>query len=94
MEEQEAIRDFMGDRPDSTQLRDWRETLQQRLAGMEQEKAQTGDPSGRLGSKIQQLKKQIAALSEEEAVTEFVEDSVRATLAMGRIADPINQLED
>jgi hypothetical protein len=94
MDEQEAIRDFLGERPDSGQLRDWREALQERLAGLRQERDQRGDPSGRLGNKIEQLKRQIAALRDEEAVTEFVEDSVRVTLAMGQVAEPLDNLEE
>ena len=89
MSEEEAIRDFLGERPDSAQLTDWRTTLEERLAALQEEQKRAGGANPALGKKIDQLRKQIAALREEEAVTQFVEDSVRVTLAMGQIADPI-----
>jgi hypothetical protein len=94
MNQDEAIKDFLGDRPQSGQLKDWRVTLEERLAGLQQELTERGDGAGRLGLKIEQLKRQIAALREEEAVTEFVEDSVRVTLAMGQDSEATNEYED
>lgn len=91
MNEEEAIKDFLGDRPDSQQLNDWRVTLEQRLAALQEEQQRAGGANPALRSKIEQLKKQVAALREEEAVTQFVEDSVRVTLAMGQVADPIDE---
>jgi hypothetical protein len=87
IQEQDVIRDFLGDRPEAAQLRDWRETLERRLHAMEAELS-TLSPEKRaaLESRLPPLRKQIAALREEEAVTTFVEDSVRATLAMGAIS--------
>lgn len=91
MDEQEAIKEFLGERPDSNQLNDWRVTLEQRLHALEEEQRRTAGANPGLRSKIEQLKKQIAALREEEAITLFVEDSVRVTLAMGQMADPIEE---
>jgi phage shock protein A len=91
MDEEEAIRDFLGDRPDSAQLNNWRVTLEDRLKALEEEWKRSGETAPGLKNKIQALKKQIAALQEEEAVTQFVEDSVRVTLAMGRVADPVDE---
>jgi uncharacterized protein involved in exopolysaccharide biosynthesis len=84
IKEEDVIRDFLGERPEAAQLRDWRETLERRLRAMEAELSRAA-PEQRpaIESRLQPLRKQIAALREEEAVTEFVEDSVRATLAMG-----------
>jgi hypothetical protein len=81
--EEEAVRDFLGDRPGADELTEWRSTLEARLKSLEAERDKGGAPEPRLVQKIAQLKKQIAALRQEEAITEFVEDSVRATLAMG-----------
>jgi hypothetical protein len=90
-DEATAIREFLGERPDSGQLEDWRVTLEQRLQALETERTRGGD--ARFSVKIEQLKRQIAALRQEEAITGFVEDSVRVTLAMGAVADPVDETE-
>jgi hypothetical protein len=87
VDEAEAIREFLGDRPDSDQLKDWRSALQDRLTALEAEQRRAGDADPGLKSRIQTLKRQIAALQEEQAITEFVEDSVRVTLAMGTLSE-------
>jgi len=84
MDEADAIRDFLGDRPEAQQLREWRETLERRLTSLQAEQRR-GAPLPGLPKQIEQLKRQISALREEEAITEFVEDSVRVTLAMGAL---------
>lgn len=88
MHEQEAIHDFLGERPGSDELRDWLATLEHRLSAMKEER-KTAFPDGvrALNKKIAQLQKQVDALREEAAITQFVEDSVRATLAMGASTD-------
>ena len=40
-----------------------------------------------LRARLAEMDRQIAALEREELITEFVEDSVRVTLAMGSIAE-------
>ena len=40
-----------------------------------------------LRARLKEMDRQIAALEQEELVTEFVEDSVRVTLAMGSVAE-------
>ena len=40
-----------------------------------------------LKSRLTELERQIAALEQEELITEFVEDSVRVTLAMGSVSE-------
>ena len=91
MDEAEAIRDFLGERPDSDQLKNWRGALEDRLSALEAEQMRAGDADPGLRSKIQTLKRQIAALQEEQAITEFVEDSVRVTLAMGTVAEQLDE---
>ena len=88
MHEQEAIQDFLGERPGAAELRDWLTTLEHRVAALEEER-RIARPESRVGldRKLTQLRKQVAALREEAAITEFVEDSVRVTLAMGAAAD-------
>ncbi len=87
VKEEDVIRDFLGERPEAAQLRDWRETLEYRLRALEGE-LEKAAPEKRpaIESRLQPLRKQIAALREEEAVTTFVEDSVRATLQMGAVS--------
>ncbi len=89
--DEQAIRDFLGERPDASQLRDWRITLQQRLDALRKEQTVTGNE--RLKPKIDQLRKQVDALLQEEAITSFVEDSVRVTMAMGASSDASEEYE-
>ena len=94
MDEQQAIQQFLGDRPDTSQLREWRTTLEDRVKALRSERSRvTGDKASILETRIAQLEKQVAALREEEAITEFVEDSVRVTLAMGTISAGMEELE-
>ena len=87
VKEEDVIRDFLGERPEAAQLRDWRETLEYRLRSLEAELAKaSSEQRPAIESRLQPLRKQIAALRQEEAVTTFVEDSVRATLQMGAVS--------
>jgi hypothetical protein len=87
-DEQKAIRAFLGDRPDAAQWRAWRETLEDRLRRLRAEEIPTEPAASvRLAARIAELKRQIAVLEQEELVTEFVEESVKATLAMGSAVD-------
>jgi hypothetical protein len=95
MSEEEAIRDFLGDRPGHSELVEWRSTLEARLATLEQDCAAAGSsPSPAMTRQLNQLRRQIAALRQEEAITEFVEDSVRVTLAMGAIVEEVGDPDD
>src|SRR5262245_44785522 len=95
MDDEAVIQQFMGDRPRSEQISEWVTVLGQRLRKLEQE---ARDAAGRgeappptLQAKIERLKQQIAALREEQAITEFVEDSVRVTLAMGTVVEGMGE---
>jgi phage shock protein A len=93
MQPEEAVREFMGDRPGADELTEWRATLEDRLKKLEAERDKGDKASSSLTNKISQLKKQIAALRQEEAITQFVEDSVRATLRMGSVAEGMEGVE-
>lgn len=93
MNQEEAIRQFLGDRPEAAQLREWCAALEHRLEGMRRERA-AHPAAGALDAQIAQIERHLAALREEKAVTEFVEDSVRVTLAMGTIQDGIAEYEE
>src|SRR5436190_22568053 len=87
-EEQVAIEQFLGDEPSSAQLRQWRETLLRRSRRLRQElKEASPEQEAALRARLAEMKRQIAALEQEQLITEFVEDSVRVTLAMGSIAE-------
>jgi hypothetical protein len=70
--------------PRANQLGQMRAVLQERRREIEAD-LQTllpDDPRhATLGRKLNELKTQIRALAEEEAISQFVEDSVRATLS-------------
>ena len=87
-DEQGAIDQFLGDNPSSAQLRQWRDTLRARARRLQQE-LKTAGPEQRpaLQARLAELTRQIAALEQEERISEFVEDSVRVTLAMGSMVE-------
>jgi len=80
--EEQAITEVLGENPRAQELREMRIALEQRRDGMrrERERAQERPEQTRLQAKIQELDKQIAALRQEEGITQFVESSVRVTL--------------
>ena len=86
MSEEETIQQFLDGKPRAEQLTEWRVTLEHRMAALDEERKKTGATAS-LDTKIDRLKRQIEALREEEAVTQFIEDSVRVTLAMGSVSD-------
>ncbi len=73
-EDEEILESFFGETSRARELRELKETLQDRL------KIILADP-GSSEKKIRELREQINVLAEEEAVSGFVEESVRTTLA-------------
>jgi cell division protein FtsB len=87
-EDEAIIEQFLGNQPSSAQLREWRETLITRAGRLRQELAEANPAqTASLKSRLAELERQIAALEQEELITEFVEDSVRVTLAMGAVGE-------
>ncbi len=83
-DEQAAIEQFLEGNPSAAQLRQWRETLRARARRLRQElKSVNPEQAPALRARLADMNRQIAALEQEELITEFVEDSVRVTLAMG-----------
>jgi hypothetical protein len=82
---EEVLREFLGERPGTAELQEMLRALRHRLAGMEKELAAA--PSPALERRVLSLRRQVEALREEALITEFVEDSVRVTLAMGQAAE-------
>lgn len=93
--EDQAIADVLGENPRARELEGMRIALQQRRDAMRRDYKQTTDKAAqtRLQAKIQELNKQIAALRQEEQITQFVENSVRVTLHKPVRAD-LDEWED
>jgi hypothetical protein len=88
MKDEQAIQQFLGDRPRAEEWARMRRTLQDRMQRLQAEReAAAPDARAALDARLKTLAEQIAALEQEELVTQFVEDSVRVTLAMGSVVD-------
>lgn len=82
--EDTVIEDFLEGQPRANQWREMRETLQARLkdAVLARDAAPPGSREyTTTEKKVRELREQVHALRTEEAVTQFVEDSVRASLS-------------
>jgi hypothetical protein len=87
--EDDVIDDVLGDNPRASQLRLMRAALEERRAAFRAEVDRTAEEPERtrLQSKLKALDRQIDALRQEEAITEFVETSVKVTLTKAAIED-------
>jgi hypothetical protein len=83
----EVIEEFLEGQPRANYWRELRESLHGRLREAEAElkDVPTGDQNrANVEKRVEDLREQVAALATEEAVTQFVEDSVRASLSRPR----------
>ena len=83
-ESDQVIEEFLEGQPRAQTWRSLRETLQARLedAVASRDAIDPEDPRRTiLERKVRELREQVAALAQEEAITQFVEDSVRASLS-------------
>ena len=81
--QEKAIDEFLEGGTRADQWREMREMLQVRLKdaiAARDAAIADGNPRPALEKKVAELRLQVTALAEEEAVTQFVEDSVRASL--------------
>ena len=80
--EEQAITEVLGANPRAQELQEMRIALEQRREGTRKDRERTADRAEktRLQTKINELDRQIAALRQEEGITQFVENSVRVTL--------------
>lgn len=85
---EQVIEDFLGDTPRAAQWRALRQALTERLTALRRqrrEEAQSDAPAAArlqaLEAQIAALDRQVAALETEEAVSQFVEDSIKVTLS-------------
>ncbi len=88
-DEDQVIEKFLGVHPRASDVRAMRIALVERRKTMRREQAQASDERERtlLGAKIAELNRQIAVMREEEAITQFVENSVRVTLYKPEVDD-------
>jgi len=86
MDEQRVLEEFLEGKPSAAQLREWKLLLRERLKRLLEERRAVDGVPARLDAEILELQKQIEILEREELITEFVEDSVRATLTLNTIA--------
>jgi hypothetical protein len=86
-ETDQVIEDFLGDSPRATEWRAMRQALADRLTARRQQRREEADAGAdeprlhALDLQIAALERQVTALKTEEAVTQFVEDSIKVTLA-------------
>ncbi|BDI28307.1 hypothetical protein CCAX7_003580 [Capsulimonas corticalis] len=80
---EDAIEEFMGDNPRASEWRALRLSLTDRLKSLLRQHEQETDLGtlANLERQIHTLREQINALGTEEIVSQFVEDSVRVTIA-------------
>lgn len=84
---EEVIEDFLDGQPRAETWREYKEALSSRLKyALADLKASLPDSPDRaaLEEKVAELREQVAALAQEEAITQFVEDSVRSSLSKPR----------
>ncbi|MDH7570542.1 MAG: hypothetical protein QHJ73_13255 [Armatimonadota bacterium] len=81
-----TVEEFLDGQPRAKELAEMRRVLQQRLEGLRAAARNAVDPAeqARLRREIESTERHVAALAREELITEFVEDSVRATLLWSR----------
>jgi hypothetical protein len=81
-----VIQDFLGENPRATEWRALRQALADRLTALRRQRRQEAEAGGAptrlqaLDTQIATLDRQVAALETEEAVAQFVEDSLKVTL--------------
>lgn len=79
----DILEEFLGDTPRATEWRALRGALRERLKAMLRSRDTETDflALAALEPQIAALRKQVAALETEEVVAQFVEDSIKASLA-------------
>lgn len=88
-EEDDVIEEVLGENPRARDLRLMRVALEQRYNSIREEQRRSLEERERtqITARLRELQIQIAALRREEAITTFVEDSVRVTLHKPSLED-------
>lgn len=84
---EETVQEFLDGRPRARELREMRQALLKRLEAMEEDLAAHPDDE-RLAARIRTVRRQVAVLAEEEAITGFVEESVRVSVINDTVPAP------
>lgn len=82
-EDEQILEEFLGDQPRAETWRSYKEILAERLKEALTSRDAVAPDSLQylnLDKKVGELREQVRVLAEEEAITQFVEDSVRATM--------------
>ena len=93
------IEEFLGGHPRAAEWRTLRQALEERLIGLRrqrQRESEEGGPPERLAAldtQIAALDRQVATLETEEAVAQFVEDSLKYTLTQSDLAAGLEEPE-
>ncbi len=92
----DILEEFLGDTPRATEWRALREALRERLRTMVRSRDTETDPAAAaaLETQIASLRKQVAALETEEVVAQFVEDSIKASLARAPAYGSLDEEEE
>lgn len=84
---EEIIEEFLDGQPRAAKWREYKEALRTRLAIAREKRDALPESSPERAEweqKVVELREQVRVLAEEEAITEFVEDSVRASVSRPR----------
>lgn len=82
---EQLIEQVLEGHPRAEQWRQWREALEERLQKLLKLKAKGTVEYPDLDQRIEELKRYIAVLREEEIITEFVEQQVRMVIGKARL---------
>ena len=96
-EQEEIVEEFLGDQPRAGTWRSYKEALAERLKEALASRDAVAPDSLQyliLDKKVGELREQVRVLAEEEAITQFVEDSVRATVTRPQTFRPGDEFDD
>jgi hypothetical protein len=82
---EQLIEQVLEGHPRAEQWRQWREALEERLEKLLELKAKGIVEYPNLDERIEELKRYIAVLHEEEIITEFVEQQVRMVIGKAKL---------
>lgn len=88
-EEEQVIEEFLEGKPRAAELAEMAEALEVRRQNFERERSAAKEEARRKewSARVKEVEEQIRVLREEQAITDFVENSIRATVNRPQI-DP------